>query len=243
MNSQINELLKNQDNAEIIRDRIAAILKLEFANQKVLADNDSTVENKKDFNIKVYMENSRPWELISNNGKNNPFPLVNVCLQETNEDQNKPGGIVGKIKYTGTYYIDCYGCGNYRPIEAENENTEYIPDDSLSAIRAWHTARITRNILMSGQYAYLGMQGIVMRRRITKITTVIPNGLDASAISITACRVIFEVELYEISPEAIGENFEGITFRANAAGEVNLDNEEIILIDIMTDNTKENLKE
>jgi hypothetical protein len=233
MNSQIIELLKKQDNAEIIRDRIAAILKLEFENQKILADNDNTIENKKDFNIKVYIENSRPWELISNSGKNNPFPLVNVCLQETNEDQNKPGPTVGKIKYAGTYYVDCYGCGNYRPVYNENENAEYIPDDSLSAIRAWHTTRVTRNILMSGQYAYLGMQGVVMRRRITKITTVIPAGLDASAISITACRIIFEVEFYEISPEATGVEFKGITFKANDAGEVNL-------IDIMTDHDKEN---
>jgi len=236
MNSQINKLLKTQDNAEIIRDRIAAILKMEFNNQKTLAENDPTVENKKDFNINVYIENFRPWELTSNNGKNNPFPLVNVCLQETNEDQNKPGGISGKIKYTGTYYIDCYGCGNYRHIESEKDNFEIIPDDSLSAIRAWHTARITRNILMSGYYAYLGMQGTVMRRRITKITTIIPNGIDTSAISITACRIVFEVELYEVSPEAMGVNFEGITFKANDAGEVNL-------IDIMTDNTIETKEE
>jgi hypothetical protein len=230
MDSQINELLKTQDNAEIIRDRIAAILKLEFTNQKKLADEDSTISNKKDFNINVYVENTRPWELISNDGKNNPFPLVNVCLQETNEDQNKPGPISGKIRYTGTYYIDCYGCGNYRAIESSDE---YVPDDSLSAIRAWHTARVTRNVLMSGYYAYLGLQGTVMRRRITKITTVVPAGLDISAISITACRIVFEVELFEVSPEASGINFEGITFRAYDDGEVKL-------IDIMTDYTKEN---
>ena len=223
MDSQIKELLKNQDNAELIRDRIAAILKLEFTNQKKLADNEVELLNKKDFDIKVYLENSRPWEGL--NANNNPFPLVNVCLQETTED-DKPGATVGKIKYTGTYYIDCYGCGNYQP---ENEN---IPDDTLAAKRAWQTARITRNILMSGFYVFLGMQGIVRRRRITKITTVIPNALQDSAIAIIACRIIFQVEFHETSPEAEGVDFEGISFISKNDGEVEL-------INIMTDNAKE----
>jgi len=224
MQSNIKTLLNTPDNAEIIRDQIAAILKAEFLNQKELSEIEN-IENKIDYNIKVYVENSRPWLLLGDNADNNPFPLVNISLQDI---KHNGGANSGKTKYTGTYFIDCYGLGNYQPENA----SQWEPDDSLSAKRAWYTARITRNILMSGFYAFLGMQGTVLKRNIESITTVIPAGLDNAALSITACRVKLNVELYENSPEAEGVLFNGISFRSNNDGEVNL-------IDIMSDNEKE----
>ena len=225
MESRIKTILNTPDNAEKIRDQIAAILKLELNNQKILADNDPIIENKKDFNIKVYIENSRPWMLLGDKPEKNPFPLVNISLQDIKHDS---GPIAGKIKYTGTYFVDCYGCGNYQPENA----AEWEPDDSLSAKRAWYTARVTRNILMSGFYGFLGMQGTVLKRNIESIVTVVPAGLEGSAISITACRITLKVDTFEISPEAEGVLFNGITFTSNDDGEVNL-------IDIKTDNEKE----
>ncbi len=217
MSSQINELLNIQDNAEKIRDRIAAILKLELTKQKQLADDSAEIENKKDFDIRVYLENSRPWEVSVNSADANPFPLVNVCLQETNEDTS-PGSTLNNVKYTGIYYIDCYGCGNNQSESPE----EFIPDDFLSTIRAWQTTRIVRNILMSGFYAYLGMRGIVRRRRISKIVTIIPNGMPDTALDVTACRITFEVDFFETSPEAQGVDFEGLSFKSENDGEVTL---------------------
>jgi len=227
--NKIKELLQNEDNAEKIRDGIAAILKIELENQKKLAD-DLNIEDKKDYDINVFIENSRPWELAS--GEKYPFPLVNVSLQETNEDAGKPGPAVGNIKYTGTFYIDCYGCGNYQPI-TPGKNKTYIPDDSLATKRAWKTARVVRNILMSGFYVYLGLQGVITRRRITKIVTMVPAGLDTSAYTITVCRIYFDVDFFEKSLEGTGVYFEGITFKSDDVGKVNL-------IDIITDNVKEN---
>ncbi len=218
MSGQIKELLQTKDNSEKIRDQIAAILKMELLKQATLAD-ESPIENKGDFDISVYLENARPWELTSDNQEENPFPLVNVCLAEIGEDQAKPGATVGKNKYTGIYYVDCYGCGNNQPEGSE----EYISDDSLSALRAWQTARIVRNILMSGFYAYLGMQGDVMRRKITKITTIMPP-IAESALSVTACRIVLEVDFFEIAPEGDGVNFEGISFVSKNDGEVTLIN-------------------
>jgi len=229
MESRIKTLLNTPDNAEKIRDQIAAILKLELLNQKALTENDPQIENKKDFDIKVYIENSRPWALLSDKPEKNPFPLVNVSLQDIKKES---GPIAGKIKYTGTYLIDCYGAGNFQPENA----AEWIPDDYLSAVRAWQLARVTRNIIMSGFYAFLGMQEIVRGRDIESITTVIPTGLQDAAISITACRIVLKVALHETSPEAEGVRFYGISFKANNDGEVNL-------INIMSDNFKENEKE
>ena len=215
--NRINELLTEQDNSEKIRDRIAAILKLELTKQKQLAD-ELKIADKKDFNINVYLENSRPWELTGDNEENNPFPLVNVCLQEINKDE-RSGSDQNNVKYTGIYYIDCYGCGNKQPEGAE----EYIPDDSLSAKRAWKTARVTRNILMSGFYTHLGLQGLVRKRSISKITTIIPNSPEG-ALSVTACRIIFDVDFSEKSIEASGVTFEGIDFVSKDNGEVSLIN-------------------
>jgi len=217
MISQIKELIKNKDNAEKIRDQIACILKAELLNQKQLADESEEITDKKDFDIAVYIENSRPWELTGDKKDSSPFPLVNVCLQETVEDEKSPGATVGNVKYNGTFYIDCYGCGNNQP-----ENTdEYVPDDFLSTMRAWHTARVIRNILMSGFYAYLGMQGLVRKRKIKKITTIIPP-LTESSISITGCRIIFEVEFHEVSIVGDGVKLEEISFTSNKNGEVSL---------------------
>jgi len=219
MTSQITTLFDMQDNAEKIRDRIAAILKLELDNQKILAENNQYTENKKDFDIKVYLENSRPWELTSDSADKNPFPLINVGLHETREDMS-PGSTVCNVKYIGTFYIDCCACGNF------NENQDnYMSDDSLSTFKAWQLARIVRGILMSGHYAYLGMQRVVRRRRITKISTLIPSGLQDAAISITICRIFFEVDFHETSSEAQGVNFDEMIFTATSHnGEVNLIN-------------------
>ena len=227
MDNQIKTLLSTPDNSEKIRDQIAAILMKELSSQKTIAENETEILNKKDFDIKVFIENARPWALLGNTSEKNPFPLVNVCLQEINKDS---GPAVGKIKYTGTFYIDCYGCGNYQP-----ENANYIPDDYLSTIRAWHIARIVRNILMSGFYVNLGIQEIVRRRDIESIKTIFPTALQDSAIAVTVCRIILKVDFYENSLEANGVVFEGITFKSNNDGEVNL-------IDIMSDHTKETYK-
>ena len=219
MTSQITTLFNMQDNAEKIRDRIAAILKIELDNQKTMAENNPCTENKKDFDIKVYLENSRPWELTSDSADNNPFPLINIGLHETREDAN-PGSTVCNVKYTGTYYIDCCACGNFY----ENQDN-YIPDDSLSTFKAWQLARMVRGILMSGHYAYLGMQKVVRRRRITKISTLAPGGLQDAAISITICRIFLDVDFHETSPEAQGVNFDEMTFTTTSHdGEVSLIN-------------------
>jgi hypothetical protein len=213
MNPKINTLIENKDNAEKIRDQIAALLTLEIQNQKQIAI-DTGVPDKKDFDIDVYIENARPWELT---GDKNPFPLVNVCLQEIAEDP-RPGSTANNTKYTGQYVIDCYGCGNQK-LESEEE---ILTDDYLATIRAWKTARIIRNILMSGFYLYLGIRPIVQKRSIKKIITIIPQGLPNSAIAITAARIILEVNFFEQSPQAEAADLEGISFKSENSGKVSL---------------------
>jgi hypothetical protein len=211
MNPKINTLIENQDNAEKIRDQIAALLTLEINNQKKIAI-EKEVPDKRDFDIAVYIENARPWELT---GDKNPFPLVNICLQETG---GPSGSTVNHTKYTGQFVIDCYGCGNQK---LENDD-EILTDDYLATIKAWKTARIVRNILMSGFYAYLGIRSLVQKRTVKKITTIIPQGLPNSAVAVTAARIILEVNFFEESPQAEAADLEGISFKSENSGRVTL---------------------
>jgi hypothetical protein len=66
------------------------------------------------------------------------------------------------------------------------------------------------------------MRGIVRRGRISKIVTIIPNGMPDTALAVTACRITFEVDFFETSPEAQGVDFEGLSFKSENDGEVTL---------------------
>ena len=210
MKSQINELLNEKDNSEKIRDTIAAILLCEIQNQKELAIANN-IEDKDDFNIHVFLENLRPWELVKDEKENNPFPLVTVNMGLIQESE-KPGSTINNFKYDGQYYIDCYGCGNAIP---ENMDEGYIPDDYLAALRAWKTARVVRNILMSGIYTYLGIREIVSRRRIISMASIVPPNVSESAITVMAVRIIFEVNFSEKSPQAQPTTLEAVSFTTN----------------------------
>ncbi len=211
MDALLQVFLNEKDNVEKIRDRMGFILKTELKNQYDLAVKNN-IANVQDFNVKVFLENERPWELTENELGKNPFPLVNVCLVETKRQDGRSGSSVSVKKYTALFSIDCYACGNYGG---------YEKDDKLSTVRAWALARTVRNILMSGFYAYLGMRGVVFERDLLGIKTGELNNLENSALAVTIARLDFSVSFYEDSPQGEGVEFEGMDFNlAEKTGEV-----------------------
>jgi hypothetical protein len=211
--AHIDKLLNENDHAEVIRDTITAILKTEIDNQKKIATK-LNIEDKHDFDISIYSENTRPYDLLTDNY--NPFPLINICMQKMVQDE-RPGSSVNNQKYVITFNIDCWECGN-------SYNKE-LPDDYLSSIRAWKTARIVRNILMAGCYTYLGIRKIVRKREIKSIDAIIPQGMADSAISVTVCRIIFNVETYEESPQVTPAVLGEVSIKIDdPTGKVNLVN-------------------
>ena len=211
MNAVLHTLLDKNDNAEKIRDMIAGILKTEFVNQYDVALKSGS-PNAQDFNVGVYLENARPWELTENEAKESPFPLVNICLNETRKAEGKAGSAIGRRKYVASFFIDCYACGNF----ASGGN-----DTEQAALKAWRVAAVVRNILMSGYYAYLGMRGVVLERDLLGIKTGSPGNLDESALAVTVTRMEFSVSFYEDSPQAAGVDLEGIDFNVvDKTGEV-----------------------
>jgi hypothetical protein len=216
MNSSINYLLSDLDNVEFIRNQIAAILKIETENQYFLAE-AAAAPDKRDYKIPIYVEKARPWNITGETADQSPFPLINILLNDIKQEAH-PGSAVNEKKYTATFFIDCYGCGN---INIENDIGD---DDSLGTIRAWKTARIVRNILMSSYYTYLGNRGIVKKREITQIATGTPQNMPESAVSVTTCRISFLVEYFEKSPQAEGVPYEGMLFKSlSDTGEILID--------------------
>jgi len=211
MQAQVQTLLNEKDNVEKIRDAIALILKTELSNQYALAKT-AGIESIEDFNIGVYLESARPWELTANEAGGNPFPLVNILLNETRRADGNVGSAIGRKKYTASFSVDCYACGN----------TESDSDDAMQAtLKAWRIACIVRSILMSGFYAYLGMRGVVLGRDLSGIKTGVPGNLAESAAAVTVARMDFSVSFYEDSPQGAGAELEGMCFEAvGKTGEV-----------------------
>jgi hypothetical protein len=182
--------------------------------------------NPADFNIGVYLERERPWQLTENSEGKNPFPLVNVKLAGYRKEK-EPGSTVNNQKYIGDFIIDCYAQG-------APDNPDYF-DDTDATIRAGKLGRIVRQVLMSGYYTYLGMRKIVRRREITEAGTGTPTdktgNIDDSAVSVTICRILFAVFYSEESPQAAGVELEGISFKASTPGKEPGKNGEV-LIDI-----------
>jgi hypothetical protein len=198
--AQITELISEPDNIEIVRDQVAAILSLELQNQLAISQND------KDYNIPVYVENGRPYEMQDDK---TIMRFINVLLPGINmsdEDRIIANPRTGNQKERATFYIDCAACGN---------DSGSFRDDKSAAIRVWKVTRLVRRILMSDYYTYLGMRGIVGSRVVKKMEAGTPEKPELereSALSYVVVRITFEVQFMERSIRASGEPLEIINY-------------------------------
>jgi hypothetical protein len=201
MTPLIEGLIENKDIIEAVRDETAAILALELQHQFALAQAEGK-EDAADYNVAVFLENARPFD-----GEQDSFPLVNVQLSKGTASPSSSR--VDDQRTTATLFVDCYGCG----VAGAAEQDGAAWDDKSAALRAWKTARLVRNILMAGQYAYLGMRGVVGSRFIASMEAGDQAGAENASPAIKVVRITFEVQFVEKSPQAEGVPFEGIAFR------------------------------
>ena len=98
-------LIDKQDNVEIIRDQIGAILVAETLNQVALAPGAG--KDPDDWELRIFTERSNPWEqFLSENPTSTP--IVNVWVDSTN--YNRSGSNVMQRQETvATYNVDVYG--------------------------------------------------------------------------------------------------------------------------------------
>jgi hypothetical protein len=199
MIARIETLIDKQDNFEIIRDQIAAILAIEVSNQVELAK--IAGKNIEDYDFDVYVERSRPWDVNTNAEGNQcgALPLVNVLFDNDNFSGNNSNK-TERQRAVGTFYIDCYG--------AKNKNAK-MSGDEASSKESDRIGRLVRNIIMSAKYNSLALgyaefgQGnnIVFSRQIMKREKFLPDINNKNFENVVGTRLTLEVQYDEYAPQ------------------------------------------
>jgi hypothetical protein len=200
---RITELIDKQDTRELVRDAIAAILKVEEANQRLLAEADA--QDPREWALSVFVEREAPWEQFQNPPKDDldQPPVVSVSFESETTDASA-SSVVDVQKSTGIFNVDVYGYGAALDVEGGGHQ----PGDMRAALAAQRGVRLVRNILMAGQYTYLAMNGVVTRRWVDNITAFVPE-LDAKPLQqVVACRLSFAVDYYDATPQVIPDELE-----------------------------------
>lgn len=205
--AQIQNLIDKQDNRELVRDQIAAILKAESNQQRVLALAASKDESL--WKLRVYSEKNEPWSAFSDTKRS---PLVNVWVENSNFDKAGSDPIHHQ-KSVSTFHVDCYGYGI-----TQDTLTGHAAADRMAVLEAERAVRLCRNILMSSYYTYLGFpQGafltgdqkqVVWSRWSSSVTSFQPAQTDHPVERVAAIRLDLEVTYSEYSPQYQGEPLE-----------------------------------
>lgn len=212
----ISTLIDKQDTFEIVRDQIAAILKTEIANQRVLA----TAANRDpaDWKLRIFTERSNPLEEWLNiDDETDLSPIVVVWFDNSLYDRKATSGIERQKSET-VFNIDCYGVG----VTADNPAGGHTPGDREAAFEVQRAYRLVRNILMAAEYLYLDLRGLVGSRWPQAVTAFQPE-LDGRAVQhLQGLRLALRVTFNEFSPQVSEEvlEFVGIDFKRAEDGEI-----------------------
>jgi hypothetical protein len=196
----IESLIDKQDNFEVIRDQIAAILVTEVASQKALATAGG--KNPALWDFKVYTERSNPWESYLND-ISEQTPIVNVWYDNSSFDPSA-SNVVERQATSAIFNIDCYGVAN----SSDNQAGGHNPGDQEAAFTVQRTIRLVRNILMAAEYTYLGLRGVVWQRWPQTVTMFQPQQDRGNVRPVIAARIGFKVKFNEFSPQISGNMLE-----------------------------------
>lgn len=198
----LTELIDKQDNSEIIRDQIGAILLAESVSQQVLAvaEPDPLL-----WKLRVYTEAQNTIEAFTNEPEEaikDPSPVVNVWYEGGSFDP-AIGDTVKRQAQRGTFNVDIYGFA----IAAE-DGTGHKPGDREASFTAQRGARLVRNILMSALNIQLQLRPMVWQRWIASLTNFQVELQTPSALQVVALRVSLHVTFNEYSPQFAGDTLE-----------------------------------
>lgn len=155
----ISTLIDKQDNFEIIRDKIADILKTETASQQALA----SAAGKTDpdlWKLRVFLERSNAWEQwITIADDTDLSPLVTVEFDSTRTDERSSNTTKSQVK-EGVYNLDCFAVG----ISENDAASGHTPGDREATLNAHRALRLVRNIIMADIHTYLKLRPMVGKR-------------------------------------------------------------------------------
>jgi hypothetical protein len=203
MPALIETLIDKVDGFEVVRDQIAAILAIETASQQALAHNANPRKDPRPWKLRVFLERAGPWDLFDFKSEQaDHSPAVNV-FYESDQFDEKAGNAFERQKVSGTFNIDCYGCGVSTETEAGHE-----PGDLVAAREAHRALRLARNILMSAHYIHLGLRPLVSHRWLQSRTVFQPPQEDNAAQRIVGARLALRVDFTEFAPQHVLETLE-----------------------------------
>lgn len=215
----LQQLIDKKDNFEIVRDQIAAILKLEIENQKQLAA--AAGKTASDWDLKIFMERSNPFEEFQSENYTGPA-IVNVWYESSDFD-DAGSDTIERQKTTATYNVDVYSYGT-----AQETSEGHTPGDLASSLRLAAAVRLVRNILMAGPNTYLRFKRpFIWRRRVETINIYQPNAEDTTIQNIIGARLVFRVTFNEHSPQYEGAPLSELSVKVirSETGEVLLETE------------------
>jgi hypothetical protein len=191
----IETLLGTPDNSEVVRDQIAAILKLELAHQTELGGPPSP---------RVFLERANPWGALV---ESPPvvLPIVNVWFDTANYE-GAASNIVSRQRCDATFNIDVYA------FAASSEQVGgHSPGDESASLACQATLRVVRQIIMSAQYTYLGLRGVVWKRWPQSLSLFQPPSDARTAHHVIAGRLALAVQFNEFSPQIDGVELETLS--------------------------------
>lgn len=202
-------LIDKQDNFEIVRDQIAAILVTEVANQKALATAAS--KDPALWDLAVYVERSNPWERWLNQGDEDEpvdeVPIVNVWFDGDSFPGNA-GTVMERQKAEGVFNIDIYGFGS-----ASDNGAGHKAGDKEAALNCQRAVRLVRNILMASENTYLQLRGLVGRRWVQSRNVFQPEFNGQALNKVVGARLSLQVHYNEFAPQYEGDVLELLTVR------------------------------
>lgn len=214
MAANISVLIDKQDNNEIIRDQLGAILAIEIANQRALAVLDGKTDPDEWF-FDVTIESVKPLEVLSDaDGVESgeiKKGLVNVFFESDNFD-NPGSNVIQTQNVKGTFIFDCYAHKN-GTIDNNNDDEIIANGDELASREADRIARFVRNIIMSAAYTYLKLgsdtgANIVQKRYIIRREKFAPEQQNPALENVVGCRLTLRVDYVEFSPQNVLETLE-----------------------------------
>jgi hypothetical protein len=199
---------KTSDNLTIIRDQIAAVLKVESA--KWLELSRAAGREDEGWDLKVYVEATNPMQdwmgtEDDDSGCEDPPFVVNVYFSDDAVD-GKRSNAANQQTASGVFVVDCYGHG----VARAREDGGHHPGDQLAELKAQRCCFLARNILMAAHYWDLGLPGIVAKR-MWDGREALQSPINERARQKVACvRLRMRVDFLEFSPQHVPATLQAV---------------------------------
>lgn len=203
----IASLIDKTDNLELVRGAVATILAAETVSQQALATAAS--EDPRLWTWRVYEERDRPWSAFlaaaqAGTAQLDVPPIVNVSIDSATVDRSASDPVKHQV-YDARILVDCYGFG----LSEADGGGGHVPGDKRAREEAQRVARLVRNVLMAGDYTYLGLRGVVSRRMVSTIQA--HSAADpSSGMNVATVQLVLDVRLAETTLQVEAVNIAGI---------------------------------